>query len=542
MPLRKALSTVALALLSLSGTAQVKVGDVAPDFNLSDVNGIPQHLYSILDSGYTVILDMGAAWCGPCWDAHESHVFDSLTTHYGKNGTISPGKVKVLFVECEYRNTTAQLYGINGTGNATNTMGNWVAGTNYPIIDNNSLNPSYTYIGIPSFTVICRDRFVMHTGAGFDPAVQTAESYWMDIINRQCPAYAPSATVDAKAVLYNGPTSFICSGTPPIRFQNYSTTSNITAATINIYSGPALMATYGWTGSLAPYGVATVQMPSFAGNGLPYKSEVIVAGDTRPSNNTSADSIFKVYTPQNAPPMPALQNFEQQANNTLPYRMAKSLDDNIFLLKDIGPFPLVDRGGNPSRALQFHLSFMTQNASTTLTVGNFNTAAASDVYFDFDYAYRQKLAADNDKLDIQVSGDCGATWSSVWTKAGTALATLYPDSVGYSVIPHADSVWKHGSVNLAAYKNQNMVIRIVATSNPSRELWGRDIWMDNFRLSNTTGVVAVVGGNGLSIYPNPAGQQAGQQAVLDFNLLQGAEVSVSVVDVTGRLVSAVPAQ
>src|SRR5687767_7642911 len=101
MKSRKLLFTLAIVLGSISGIAQVKVGDIAPDFNLLDINGKPQHLYSFLDSGYTVIIDVSAAWCGPCWDAHQGKVFDKLTSHYGKNGSISPGKVKVLFIEGE---------------------------------------------------------------------------------------------------------------------------------------------------------------------------------------------------------------------------------------------------------------------------------------------------------------------------------------------------------------------------------------------------------------------------------------------------------
>ena len=40
----------------------------------------------------------------------------------------------------------------------------------------------------------------------------------------------------------------------------------------------------------------------------------------------------------------------------------------------------------------------------------------------FTHAYAQ-YQNEADKLKISVSTDCGATWTSVWEKSGTALAT-----------------------------------------------------------------------------------------------------------------------
>src|SRR5690349_829758 len=108
--MKKAISTLALALgLASTASAVVKVGDIAPNFNLKDIDGKTHNLYSYLDSGYAVIIDVSAAWCGPCWTGHNSGVYEKLVDHYGKNGTITPGKIKFIFIEGESANTTAQL-------------------------------------------------------------------------------------------------------------------------------------------------------------------------------------------------------------------------------------------------------------------------------------------------------------------------------------------------------------------------------------------------------------------------------------------------
>jgi hypothetical protein len=531
---------MALVLSSISGIAQVKVGDTAPDFNLLDINGNPQHLYSYLDSGYTVIIDVSAAWCGPCWEAHQGKVFDKLTSQYGKNGSVSPGKVKVLFIEGESANTTAQLYGTNtNSSHSGSTAGNWVAGTNYPIIDNSSLNSSYLYGGFPSFTVICRDRLVMNVETGWNIyGAKDSVSYWMSTINKQCPAYAPSTTLDAKAVVYNGPDYFLCKATPTVQFQNYSLTSTITAATIKVYSGASVVATVPWTGSLPPYGIAKVPVPSFSGTGFPYKFDVTVPGDSRASNNVSSDSIYKVYAAPNALSMPWSENFERQTNNAIPYRMTALSNEYVSLHSEYGPIPLVDKSGNKTRSMQLLLSFLTTGASTGLFLGNFNTTSASKVFLEFDYTYQQMVAADNDKLAIQVSNDCGLNWTNAWSKSGSTLATVPPNGSSYSLAPYEDSVWKHASVDLSAYKGQNMLVKLVGTSGPSQNSWGRDIWIDNFRLSSSLGTAPLIADNSLSIYPNPSRQQA----YLDFYLKEKTELTINIIDITGRVVSKVPGE
>lgn len=536
----KLLLTIALILSSISGIAQVKIGDIAPDFNLLDINGNRHHLYSYLDSGYTVIIDVSAAWCGPCWDAHQGKVFDKLTSQYGKNGSVSPGKVKVLFIEGESTNTTAQLYGTStNSSHSGSTAGNWVAGTSYPIIDNSSLNGSYLYGGFPSFTVICRDRLVMNVETGWNiKGVKDSVSYWMNTINKKCPAYGPSSTVDAKAVVYNGPDYFLCKAAPTVQFQNYSLTSPITAATVKVYSGSTVIATVPWTGSLPPYGIAKVAVPTFSGTGFPYKFDVSVSGDSRASNNMSSDSIYKVYATPNALSMPWGENFERQTDDVVPYRMNALSNDYVLLYKQYGSIPLVDKAGNKSRSALLLLSFLTSGQSTGLLLGNFNTNSASKVFFEFDYAYQQQVTADNDKLEIQVSNDCGLTWIKAWSKSGSALATLPPNGSSYSVAPYGDSVWKYASADLSAYKGQNMLVKVVGTSGPSQNTWGRNIWIDNFRLSSSLGAEQIIADNSLSIYPNPSREQA----YLDFNLKEKTEVSIKIIDITGRVVTNIPSE
>jgi hypothetical protein len=310
--MKKLLLALAFASASAGANATVSVGSVAPDFTLTDINGQSHHLYSYLDSGYTVIIDVSAAWCTPCWAAHTSHVFEDLMTHYGPNGSITPKKIMVLFIEGEGANTKSQLEGTGTSGSganpATDTKGDWTAGTNYPIIDNTSQNGNYLMGGYPTFTIIGRDRLVYSINAGYGSSM-ASESYWLNIVNL-APNYPPSATIDAKAIPYTGADYFLCKAAPTVRFQNYSKSNSITSATINVKSGTTTVKSQAWTGSLPPYGIATVPVAGFTATSGNYKYEVIVNSDSQPSNNASSDFALKIYDASTTKASPWTEDFE----------------------------------------------------------------------------------------------------------------------------------------------------------------------------------------------------------------------------------------
>lgn len=278
----------------LSANAQLADGSVAPNFTFVDIEGTEHTLYDYLDQGKTVILDVSAAWCGPCWGFHNSHALRDLYEAHGPAGfpdvqAGTTGDVMVLFVEGEQDNTAAQLTGTNG-GGVLSSQGDWVAGTTYPIIDlpsdaaGNAFMSGYQIGYFPTVYMICPNRLVTEIGVTPD-----GQSYFTGAqiyaLTDACPAPASAAT-DVAALSYTGDVDK-CDGNyvPKVRIQNNGTTA-LTNATVTITSGGTTVSTGSYTGNLATYGVTEITCSTITGyTGGTLNIEVTTTGDASAANN-----------------------------------------------------------------------------------------------------------------------------------------------------------------------------------------------------------------------------------------------------------------
>lgn len=156
--MKHALYLLCFLLFSSTATAlPLPNGSTAPNFTLTDENGVSHTLYDYLDQGKTVFVEFFATWCSICWNYKQANHLKNLYDQYGPNGT---DQVRVLLIEGD--NTTPQtaLYGGSGS------VGNWVAGTPYPVIHapSNAVPSAYIVNSFPTVYAICPDRKVYNIG------------------------------------------------------------------------------------------------------------------------------------------------------------------------------------------------------------------------------------------------------------------------------------------------------------------------------------------------------------------------------------------
>lgn len=157
-------------------------GQISTPFTATDINGNTVSLQSYLDDGISVVVDYSCCWCGPCWSLHNTGILEALDAE---------DSIQVIWVEIEDNNTTAQIYGTNGSGDAS-TYGNWTLDSHgnpvsYPIIDNSDcLNTCASlYEGyVPSVYLITPEGcFCSLYGEDWGFGTSTAPAQAVSIVN-----------------------------------------------------------------------------------------------------------------------------------------------------------------------------------------------------------------------------------------------------------------------------------------------------------------------------------------------------------------------
>ena len=294
--MKKLLFSAAMLLVGVSANAQLAPGSVAPNFTVtayqpwlstagSTSNG-SYSLYSYLDQGYTVFLDVSATWCGPCWNYHLNGALEDIYAAHGPAG--APGvsstttdDVMVIWIEGDGQTADATM--LDGSG----SIGNWIepaAGNQiqFPMANPasavaNQINNDYAIAYFPTIYRICPNRIIEEVGQLGAAALYATVSV--------CPPPA-SAPSDVAALNYTG-AAVHCEGayTPSVNIQNNGT-SALTSATVTITQGGTTVSTGTYSGNLATYGVANVTcspIANFTGGAL--VCTVTTAGDASAANN-----------------------------------------------------------------------------------------------------------------------------------------------------------------------------------------------------------------------------------------------------------------
>ena len=247
--------------------AQLPPNSFAEDFTLTDINGNQFNLYSTLDEGKTVILDLFATWCGPCWNYASLGVLSDLQDAY-------PNDVVVVAVEADPSTAESTLY--------NSSLGNWTAISDYLMMDDPSGNVADAFMltGYPTIIKVCPDRMATEVGQ-----IQSVSGFMAEINTCSSAQYSK----DAKIVSYNGPGSY-CGGVlgaSSVMIQNYSLGAPLNSCNVELRINGETTYSTSWNGSLNTYETTMVNIPAQTGiaNGSEIAFHIDYGGDMDTDNN-----------------------------------------------------------------------------------------------------------------------------------------------------------------------------------------------------------------------------------------------------------------
>lgn len=500
------LSTTMIAALFIAGNqakAQIADGSTAPDWTLTDITGTTYNLYSILASGKTVFIDFSATWCGPCWNYHGSGALEELYTKHGPTGTCSQD-VMVFYIEGDVATT---LQDLQGTG--TNTQGDWVTGTPYPIFNPSASTVMDDYqIGyFPTIYKICTDYKVYEVGQQNESGLEASVSSCGFSMDAAVSAGIPSLTCN---------TTY----TPTFTFKNSGTTT-LTSADFDYDVDGGSTQTYNWTGSLAAGATTTVtlapQTVTVAAHTLNLNITAANGGaDGNKVNNCYSFDFNVSNATGTAAPL-----VEAFATTGFPYT-------NWILVNPDAAITWARVTTNSGSLKYDCYNYGSIGQTDDFIIKPVDLSSAANAEIRFDVAHAMYSSSYTDGLKVYASGDCGTTWTQIYSKSGSTLATVAATT---SAFTPSSTQWRNDNASLSAFVGNNKVfIKFVGENG-----YGNNIYVDNINITTAVGVEEVALENNVTVYPNPVEDLAN----VSINLVSSDNVTLDVYNAVGQKVYSV---
>ncbi|MBT8232599.1 MAG: T9SS type A sorting domain-containing protein [Saprospiraceae bacterium] len=170
------LLSIAFLFMGTFATAQLTNGSTLPGNIVGNdvVSDAPVDVQAWLDEGKSVVIDVFATWCGPCWSFHATGWLDAFNEAYGPDGT---DQIRILGVESDGSTPVSAIL-----TNQFGQPGSWVTSPEtgdpitYNIIDNPGAASTLGIAYYPTLYIFKPDGTVIEVGSV--PGGRYDEDFW----------------------------------------------------------------------------------------------------------------------------------------------------------------------------------------------------------------------------------------------------------------------------------------------------------------------------------------------------------------------------
>jgi Subtilase family/Secretion system C-terminal sorting domain len=403
---------------------------------------------------------------------------------------------------------TTVTFSWNAVPNAT-SYDVYILGTQYMEVIGNSATTTYTHTITNPNTPIWYAIVAKNSTLGWESRRTIASYYAGGILNCANP-------IDAAVVsIVNNGNDFspLCSPSgdfPAIQLLNGGSNSISNIGVSYQLSGQAPVNEI-YTGTLSPgqqvlFTFSTPLLVNVTGN---YSLTVTatVAGDGNPSNDSQVLNFIAQTT---GTATPFTESFETAGFLPAGWLLDNPDNDETWVEGN----SIIGSSGT---------------ATTTAFINNYSyNAPGEEDYFEtnayaiaggmatlrFDLAKRQYSTSLSDSLKVMISADCGTTWTTIYAKGGTTLATGGSSTNDWS--PSAANDWRNELVDISTYLGQNVIFRFINVNG-----YGNNTYIDNINVSSDLSV-SELNQVQFDLFPNPT--NGAVQIVVSDNLMEDAEM------------------
>lgn len=286
------------------------------------------------------------------------------------------------------------------------------------------------------------------------------------------PNYGP---VNVRAQTLVAPETIVCSDsiTPVISFVNLGD-STISQAIIEYRLGTGPFQSLVWNGNLASNQADTLTLPTLA----------------MPASQANANFSFRVRLDS---ALAEVDTFDNQLVRTIfarslgtpplfeRFSAVNLLQTNLIPVNPDGNvgWAMTSTNGRPTGTRSAYMQFFQYaqiGARDYLETGRRSAPTSGEFLLRFAVAYAQRNANSQDSLNVYVSNNCGLSWTKVYGKGGSNLATVPVQNTEFTAVNPAH--WRKETVNLAAFLGVgDIVIRFEGVNG-----FGNNLFLDDIEL------------------------------------------------------------
>ncbi len=330
-----------------------------------------------------------------------------------------------------------------------------------------------------------------------------------------------SSVNDAGVTSVSTPSAIRCDSVfdPVVKLRNFGT-SPLSSAVIKYTIDNGTVNSYSWSGTLNSLDSVDVTLPTLTvTSGVHtmkvYPTQPNGVTDPNPYDDTTT-YIFNIVIIGQA--LPIVQGFQNQ-----------------FFPVNGWSYGNYDHGITWTRVSPHHqstwsvemnnYSYPAPGAIDDLIMPNVNLVSPGNVpIFTFWVAYAYQTPANSDTLEVLISTDCGASWTSLYKKWSDSLSTAAATTAPFT--PASAAQWREETFDLTPFNFSDNAIITFRNINANQN----NLYIDDVNLSFLTGINETLDGKSVSIYPNPTTGTI----LVNTSALKTSALTVTISDALGK--------